>query len=112
MLRKPGSKYEGKRSSTLLKMKKMLDDEATVIKHVPGQGKHTGRLGALFCQLANGKSFKIGTGFSDKDRENPPDIGSVVSFAYQELSRDGIPRFPVFRGIAIDKLVSGVTNLT
>src|SRR3990172_3171793 len=40
MLRKPKSLYEGKRSSTLLKVKNINDDVALVIGHEPGKGKH------------------------------------------------------------------------
>ncbi|CAF5116936.1 unnamed protein product, partial [Rotaria socialis] len=51
MLRKPGSRYENKRSSTLLKVKTFYDEEALVIGHKPGKGNCTGMLGALECQL-------------------------------------------------------------
>ena len=102
MLRKPGSKYEFSRSSTLLKVKRFHDAEATVVSHEPGKGRHKGRLGALVAELPGGKRFNIGTGFSDKQRESPPEVGSVVTFKYQELTSDGIPRFPVFVGERID----------
>jgi DNA ligase-1 len=102
MLRKPGSKYEFNRSSTLLKVKKFHDAEAKVVAHEPGKGRHKGRLGAVVAELPNGKRFNVGTGFSDKQRESPPAIGSTVTFKYQELTKDGIPRFPVFIGVRID----------
>lgn len=96
MLRKPQSRYERGRSSTLLKVKTFHDAEATVIAHLPGTGKHKGRLGALSVQLPDGKSFSVGTGFSDHERETPPAIGSIITFRYQELSDGGIPRFPAY----------------
>lgn len=34
--------------------------------------------------------------FIDEQRRNPPKIGSKVTFRYQELTNDGIPRFPSF----------------
>ena len=40
--------------------------------------------------------FKIGSGFTDEQRESPPKIGETVTFKYQELTRAGKPRFPVF----------------
>ena len=95
MLREAGSKYEEGRSSTLLKVKTFYDDEAVVLKHIPGRGKHKGRLGALRVKW-QGVEFKVGTGFSDDQRRNPPSIGSSVTFRYQELSKDGVPRFPSF----------------
>ncbi len=102
MLRQPKSLYVAGRSSTLLKVKSFKDDEAVVIAHQPGAGRHKGRLGALLVRLANGKEFSIGTGFSDKQRESPPPIGSTVTFHYQELSDGGVPRFPTFHAVRDD----------
>lgn len=96
MLREPGSRYEAGRSTTLLKVKTFHDAEARVIEHLPGTGRHKGRLGALAVELPDGTSFSIGTGFSDAQREKPPAIGSIVTFRYQELSDRGVPRFPSF----------------
>lgn len=96
MLRKPKSKYEVGKSSTLLKVKTFLDDEALVLGHQGGKGKHKGRLGALQVSLANGIQFSVGTGFTDAQRKDPPAIGSFVTFRYQELSKAGVPRFPSF----------------
>ncbi len=100
MLREPGSRYEVGRSMTLLKVKRFLDQEATVMAHHAGKGKHKGKLGALEVALADGTRFRIGTGFSDRERSCPPAIGSVVTFQYQELSKDGVPRFPAFLRLA------------
>ena len=102
MLRKPGSRYEAGRSSTLLKVKTFQDAEAVVVGHEPGKGRHKGRLGAVVAELPNGKRFNIGTGFTDKQRADPPAVGSTVTFKYQELSPDGVPRFPVFVGVRAD----------
>jgi DNA ligase-1 len=102
MLRRPNSKYEIGRSMSLLKVKTFHDSEARVIGHAPGTGKHKGRLGALICELPDGISFNCGTGFSDAERENPPAVGAVITFRYQELSNDGVPRFPSYVGERID----------
>ena len=102
MLRRPQSLYEVGRSSSLLKVKTFHDTEARVVGHAPGTGKHKGRLGALVVELADGTRFNIGTGFSDAERENPPKIGAVITFRYQELTKDGVPRFPSFVGERID----------
>ncbi len=102
MMRKPGSRYESGRSATLLKVKSFHDAEAIVVAHLPGAGKHLGRLGALECDLASGKRFSVGTGLSDAQRDAPPPIGAVITFRYQELTPDGIPRFPTFVGIRND----------
>ena len=96
MLRQPGSRYEVGRSSTLLKVKTMLEADARVIEHLPGQGRHRGRMGALLVQLANGTTFNVGTGFTDAQRGVPPPVGSTITFRYQELTDRGVPRFPSF----------------
>lgn len=102
MLRKPGSRYQKGRSSTLLKVKSFHDAEARVVAHLPGAGKHSGRLGALQSELPDGTLFSIGTGFSDDEREDPPPVGTLVTFRYQELTDGGVPRFPSFVGIRHD----------
>jgi len=102
MLRKPGSHYEVGRSWTLLKIKSFHDAEAVVVGHQDGEGRHKGRLGALLLELPNGTRFSVGTGFSDAERANPPAIGTLVTFRYQELSDGGVPRFPSWVGERID----------
>ncbi len=102
MLRKPGSRYEVGRSTSLLKVKTFHDAEARVIGHAPGAGKHKGKLGALICELPGGTTFNVGTGLSDAERASPPAIGAVITFRYQELSDDGVPRFPSYVGERVD----------
>jgi len=103
MLRKPGSTYEGIRSSTLQKIKTFYDAEARVTGYEPGKGKHKGSTGSVKCVMESGKTFNVGTGFSDKQRKNPPKIGSIITYRFQELTMDGVPRFPTYVGPAIDK---------
>ncbi len=102
MLRQPRSKYETNRSSTLLKVKTFLDAEGVVIGHQPGAGKHKGRLGALLVRMPNGIEFRVGTGFSDRERASPPTIGTTITFRYQEFTEAGVPRFPIYAGIRDD----------
>jgi DNA ligase 1 len=102
MLRQPGSRYEAGRSHTLLKVKSFKDDEARVVGHAAGAGRHKGRLGALEVELRDGTRFSVGTGLSDAERENPPKVGTIITFRYQELSNDGVPRFPSYVGVRID----------
>ena len=96
MLRNPDSLYQQKRSRDLLKVKSHKSAEATVIGYTDGKGKHTGVIGALQCKDDNGKSFKLGTGLSDAERQNPPAIGERVTYQYFELTQAGAPRFPVY----------------
>jgi DNA ligase-1 len=102
MLRQPGSRYEVGRSSTLLKVKSFHDAEARVLRHLPGEGRHKGRVGALFVALPNGTEFSVGTGLSDAERRDPPPVGSVITFRYQEFSDGGVPRFPSYVGVRHD----------
>jgi len=109
MLREPYSYYEEKRSKLLLKMKLNNDAEAIVKGYVLGSGKYKGLLGSLICDM-DGKTFHIGTGFNDlmRNEYNDPEskyyipIGSIANFGYMELTKDGIPRHPVYRGIRTD----------
>lgn len=93
MLHHGDSLYQTGRSNALLKVKKQSDAEAIVIKHLAGKGKHAGRLGALLVKMPSGKQFKIGTGFSDAERESPPPIGTTISYKHYGFSKNGIPRF-------------------
>lgn len=103
MLRKPASQYEGRRSGTLLKIKTFYDAEAVVTGYAPGKGKYKGSTGALKCKMESGKTFSVGTGLSDKQRQKPPKIGAIITYRFQELTRDGVPRFPSYIGEAVDK---------
>jgi DNA ligase-1 len=95
MLRKPGSLYEKRRSSTLLKVKPFYDMEVVVTGHTPGKGKHKGVVGALTCKL-NGNSFNVGGGLTDAQRRNPPGPGTTITIKYQSLTKKGIPRHASF----------------
>ena len=96
MLHRADAPYETGRGDTLLKMKPFDDAEASVIAHLPGKGKHEGRLGALRVRTPDGREFSLGTGFSDAQREFPPAIGTTVSYRYRDLTRTGLPRFASF----------------
>lgn len=98
MLRQPESLYEPKRSHTLLKVKQFQTAEGKVIGHEPGKGKHKGRLGALVVKLPKGEVC-VGTGLTDRERENPPKVGSIITYRFQELTNAGIPRFPSYVGV-------------
>ena len=65
MLHRADAAYVTGRSRVLLKLKPVQDDDAVVIGHLPGRGRHAGRLGALQVRREDGVVFQIGTGFSD-----------------------------------------------
>ena len=103
VIRDPDSMYERKRSSTILKLKPFLDDECTVVGYTQGKGKLQGLVGALRCQLKNGKIIKIGSGLTLKERKNPPKIGDIVTFKYYSLTKNNLPRFPIFLRVRYKK---------
>jgi DNA ligase-1 len=96
MLHRADATYTTGRSDVLLKMKLWHDAEARVVGHQPGKGKYAGMLGALKVRTADGVEFMLGTGFNEAERQNPPPIGSLVTYRYRELTKRGVPRFASF----------------
>jgi DNA ligase 1 len=96
MLHQADAPYLTGRSHVLLKLKPQLDAEAKVIAYVPGKGKYQGKMGALLVETTQGIRFKLGTGFKDSDRANPPPIGSQVTYTYRDLTKNGKPKFARF----------------
>ncbi len=96
MLHRGASLYRAGRNDDLLKLKPYDDAEARVIAHLPGKGKYTGMLGALLVETPDGMRFRLGSGFTDAQRRNPPAIGSLVTYRYRSLTSNGKPRFATF----------------
>ncbi|MDQ7989680.1 MAG: DNA ligase [Candidatus Dactylopiibacterium sp.] len=96
MLHLAQAPYLDGRSPALLKLKPWLDAEARVVAHLPGKGRHAGRMGALLVEAPDGRRFRIGTGFTDAQRASPPAPGSLVTYRYHALTRHGLPRTPSF----------------
>ena len=107
MLHRGSSLYKAVRSDDLLKVKTHDDAEAKVIAHIAGKGKYAGRLGALLVEMPAvsgtvARRFKLGTGFTDAQRLNPPALGSQVTYRYRGLNDSGIPRFASFMRLRED----------
>jgi DNA ligase-1 len=100
MLHRLDAPYHTGRSEALLKLKPFDDAEAVVIAHLPGKGRHEGRLGALRVRATDGREFNIGSGFTDAERDEPPPIGAVVTYVHQGLTAKGQPRFARFMRLA------------
>ncbi len=96
MLRRADALYVTGRSDVLLKLKLLYDAEATVMGHSTGRGKYTGKLGALEVETPEGIHFKLGTGFTDAQRADPPKIGSIVTYTYRDKTIKGKPKFASF----------------
>lgn len=96
ILRHPDAPYLRTRSDTMLKLKSADDAECVVTAHFNGKGKYSDTLGALECREENGRIFRIGSGFTDADRANPPAIGSVITYQFRGRTKNGKPRFPTY----------------
>ena len=96
MLHRGASLYRAGRSDDLIKVKTHEDTEARVVAHLPGKGRHAGRLGALLVETPSGQRFRLGAGFSDADRESPPPVGSWVTYRFRGTHDGGLPRFASF----------------
>jgi DNA ligase 1 len=102
MLHRRDAPYRTGRSDGLLKLKPQDDADARVLAHVPGRGKHQGMMGALQVETPEGLRFKIGTGFDDATRREPPAVGSWISFTYRGETEAGVPRFASFLRMRAD----------
>ena len=115
VVREPNAPYERKRSKNALKFKKFKDAECEVIAVNKGSGKYANFAGSLTCKALGGKDdkekagepkegtiFKIGSGLSDEQRTNPPKIGSIITYKFQNLTSNGKPRFPIFLRVRED----------
>lgn len=114
VVREPNVPYERKRSKNALKYKKFKDAECEVTAINAGTGKYAGLMGSVTCkslgaagsnpdeQIPHGVKFKVGSGFSDLQRANPPKIGSIITYKYQNLTAKGLPRFPIFLRVRED----------
>jgi DNA ligase-1 len=94
MLHRADAPYLTGRSDALLKLKPWQDTEAVVVGYVPGKGKYLGMTGALTMEMPDGKRFRIGSGLTDALRRQPPPLGTRITYRYQHLTKNGLPRFP------------------
>ena len=86
-----------------VKLKPYDDADAVVVDHNPGKGKHSGRMGSLTVARPDGVRFRVGTGFSDAERESPPPLGATITYRHNGFTNTGLPRFPVFIRVRDDE---------
>lgn len=105
ILRDPNGTWTAGSGTTgeIIKVKQVLSFDLKVIGSEPGKGKHEGRMGALIVDFG-GKELRVGTGFSDADREANNFNGKIVEVEAMDYSSDGLLREPRFKGIRHDKL--------
>ena len=98
------SKYEQKRSKSLLKRKEFKDDEFEVIDVEEGRGKRSGMAATLKMKTHDGNIFDGAIKGKDKFRvgalENKDEIiGKKAHVRFFEYTEYGVPRFPVVHSI-------------
>lgn len=103
MLRRGSSHHSAGRSDDLLKVKRYDDAEAVVVAHLPGRGKYQGMLGSIRVERDDGRRFRIGTGFSDNQRRNPPPLGATITYKHYGYTSTGLPRFASFVRVRNDE---------
>ena len=97
MLHLVDAQHQVGRTEQLLKYKPYSDAEAIVIGYSEGKGKYQGKTGALLVRnLEDGIEFKIGSGLTDALRAKPPQIGTVITYRYQDKTKNNKPRFARF----------------
>jgi len=102
MLHRADASYLTGRSDALLKLKPWQDAEAVIVGYTPGKGKYHGMAGALTMEMPDGKRFRIGSGLSDALRRQPPPLGTRITYRYQHLTKNGLPRFPRYLRVRQD----------
>lgn len=100
-----GTGYElGKRSPTLLKVKRFLDTEFPFVRCEPEAGRPD-LVGALVLRVpATGREFGARPAMTEAERATLWDTapGTLITVKYFELTEGGVPRFPVAIGIRDD----------
>ncbi len=102
IIKNPDQEYHTGRSSHVLKVKNSKDMDGTVISINPGKGKFENMMGSLTIKLDDGIVFNVGSGFSDQLRRQPPEVGSIVTFKYYGLTKNGKPKFASFMRVRKD----------
>lgn len=104
MVRDPTALYEvGKRSYSLLKLKDFTDAEYRIVGVVDGSGADAG-LAIFELETPTGQKFSCRPEGSQENRaelyQNREElVGKYLTVRYFELSKDGVPIFPVGVGI-------------
>jgi len=100
--------YGFKRTRDWLKLKFEDTTEVTIIDFQEGTGRNAGRLGAFICKTEDGVEVNVGGGFSDVQRTKFWErrnslLAQTIEVKFQEQTKDGSLRFPVFVRIREDK---------
>ena len=104
MIRNKGMLYEGKRTDTLLKFKNFQDEEFQIIGIVEGKGNLSGCAASFTMLTKDCKQFDgklVGSIERLRDIFKDPSlvVGKMATVRFQNLTADGIPRFPVVKNV-------------
>lgn len=105
MLRDPDAAYvQRKRAQGLQKVKQFTDAEFVIVGHKEGHGIDAGTVVWECAVPGADKTFWVrpmGTRDQRADwlRHAAKHVGSLLTVKYQELSKDGVPRFPVGKAL-------------
>lgn len=108
VLKYEDSEYPFGRTDQWLKVKSFLSKEFMVLDIQEGEGKYSGSLGALIIEPKPGIKCKVGSGFTDEQRdkiwENPEDfLGRFIEVKFQSEHPSGSLMFPTFLRFRNDK---------
>lgn len=100
MVNSYSGKYEQKRSKNILKYKEFIDEEFEILNITEGTGNRAGMFGRATLKMKDGKTFDSNARgnqefYIDLLKNKKNYIGQMATVRYQNLTPDGIPRFPV-----------------
>lgn len=93
IIKNPNLSYINARTNNSLKVKKFYDMEGEVTKINYNRNM---KMKSLVLILPNNIKFNLGNGFSNKERENPPKIGDIITFKYYGITKNKKPKFASF----------------
>jgi DNA ligase-1 len=102
MIRTLGKDYENKRTKQLLKRKEFKDEEFEILSVEEGLGNWAGYAKTITVKHNDGSDRVFGSGVAGTQEftkallaERDALVGTMVTIKYQNLTPEGIPRFPV-----------------
>ena len=100
--------YVPKRSWGWMKLKAERSEDLPIVGFFEGQGKYEGQLGGIIVERENGVNVRVGSGFSDAERESiwhaqSTYTNTIVEIAYHEETPDKSLRHPIFKRFRGDK---------
>ena len=98
MLKSPDHIYQpGKRTNDVIKLKFPAKMIVTVLRELEGQERLVGMIGSLECLTPEGKTFNVGSGFTDDERNLWGYYeGKHLMIEYESLN-NGVPQQPTIK---------------